>query len=61
MLGFVTSGGGDFDPVSETRLDHLELLCSKVLIKNFSALRFEKLLLQAMCYAGMRDLQRRGF
>ena len=31
--GFVASGGAEFDPGPETRFDHLELLCSKVLLK----------------------------
>ena len=33
MLEFLTSGGEDFDPGPEMRLDHSELLCSKVLLK----------------------------
>ena len=33
MPGFVTSGGEDFNPGPETRLDHLKLLCNKVLLK----------------------------
>ena len=33
MLGFMTSGGEDFDPGPETMLDHLKLLSNKVLLK----------------------------
>ena len=33
MLGFVTSRVEEFDLGPETRLDHLELLCNKVLLK----------------------------
>ena len=33
MPGFVATGGEEFDPGPETRLDHLELFCSKVLLK----------------------------
>ena len=33
MPGFVTSGGEDFNPGPETRLDHLKLLFNKVLLK----------------------------
>ena len=33
MPGFITSARENFDPGSETRLDYLELLCSKVLLK----------------------------
>ena len=33
MLGIVTSGGEDFDPASETRLDHLELFVQQSFIK----------------------------
>ena len=32
-LGLVTSGGEDFDLGSDMRLDYLDLLCSKVLLK----------------------------
>ena len=31
--GFVASGGEEFDPGPETRLDHLKILCNKVLLK----------------------------
>ena len=31
--GFVASGGEEFDRRLETRLDHSEFLCSKVLLK----------------------------
>ena len=31
--GFLASGGGEFNPGPETRLDHSELLCNKVLLK----------------------------
>ena len=33
MPGFVASGGEEFDPGPETRLDHLKFFCSKVLLK----------------------------
>ena len=33
MLGFLASGGDEFNPGPETRLDHSELLCDKVLLK----------------------------
>ena len=33
MLGFLVSGGEEFNPGPETRLDHSELLCNKVLLK----------------------------
>ena len=33
MLGFLASGGEEFNPGPETRLDHSELLCNKVLLK----------------------------
>ena len=33
MLGFLASGGKKFNPGPVTRLDHLELLCNKVLLK----------------------------
>ena len=33
MPGFMVSGAGDFNPGSETRLNYLELLCGKVLLK----------------------------
>jgi len=32
-LGFLASGGEEFNPGPETRLDHSELLCNKVLLK----------------------------
>ena len=32
-LGFLASGGDGFNPGSETRLDHSEFLCNKVLLK----------------------------
>ena len=32
-LGFLVSGGEEFNPGPETRLDHSELLCNKVLLK----------------------------
>ena len=32
MLGFLVSGGEEFNPWPVTRLDHLELLCNKVLL-----------------------------
>ena len=32
MLGFLASGGEEFNPVSEMRLDCSELLCNKVLL-----------------------------
>ena len=32
-LGFFASGGENFDLGPEKRLDHLELLCSKVFLK----------------------------
>ena len=32
-LGFLASGGDEFNPGPETRLDHSELLCNKVLLK----------------------------
>ena len=31
--GFLASGGDEFNPGPEMRLDHSELLCSKVLLK----------------------------
>ena len=31
--GFLASGGDDFNLGPETRLDHLEILCNKVLLK----------------------------
>ena len=31
--GFLASGGEEFNPGPETRLDHSELLCNKVLLK----------------------------
>ena len=33
MPGFLAPGGEKFNPGSETRLDHSELLCNKVLLK----------------------------
>ena len=33
MPGFMSSGGEDFDLGSDMRLDYLDLLCSKVLLK----------------------------
>ena len=33
MLGFLASGGEEFNPGPETRLDWSELLCNKVLLK----------------------------
>ena len=33
MLGFLASGGEEFNPGPEMRLDHSELLCNKVLLK----------------------------
>ena len=33
MPGFLASGGEEFNPGSETRLDCSELLCNKVLLK----------------------------
>ena len=33
VLGFLASGGEEFNPGPETRLDHSELLCNKVLLK----------------------------
>ena len=33
MLGFLASKGEEFNPGPVTRLDHSELLCSKVLLK----------------------------
>ena len=33
MQGFLASGGEEFNPGPETRLDHSELLCNKVLLK----------------------------
>ena len=33
MLGFLASGGEEFNPWSVTRLDCSELLCNKVLLK----------------------------
>ena len=33
MLGFLASGGVEFNPGPETRLDCSELLCNKVLLK----------------------------
>ena len=32
-LGFLASGGEEVNPGPETRLDHSELLCNKVLLK----------------------------
>ena len=32
-LGFLASGGEEFNPGPETRLDRSELLCNKVLLK----------------------------
>ena len=32
-LGFLAPGGEEFNPGPETRLDHSELLCNKVLLK----------------------------
>ena len=32
-LGFLASGGDEFNPGPEMRLDHSELLCNKVLLK----------------------------
>ena len=32
-LGFLASGGDELNPGPETRLDHSELLCNKVLLK----------------------------
>ena len=31
--GFLASGGEEFNPGPETRLDHSELLCNRVLLK----------------------------
>ena len=33
MPGFLASGGEEFNPGPETRLDHSELLCNRVLLK----------------------------
>ena len=33
MLGFLASGGEEFNPGPETRLNHSKLLCNKVLLK----------------------------
>ena len=33
ISGFLASGGDKFNPGPETRLDHSELLCNKVLLK----------------------------
>ena len=33
MLGFLASGGEEFNPGPEIRLDRSELLCNKVLLK----------------------------
>ena len=33
MPAFLASGGDEFNPGPETRLDHSELLCNKVLLK----------------------------
>ena len=33
MPGFLASGGEEFNPGPETRLDRSELLCNKVLLK----------------------------
>ena len=33
MPGFLASGGEEFNPGPEMRLDHSELLCNKVLLK----------------------------
>ena len=35
-LGFLASGGEEVNPGPETRLDHSELLCNKVLL-NYKA------------------------
>ena len=32
--GFLAFGGEEFNPGPETKLDHSELLCNKVLLKN---------------------------
>ena len=32
-LGFLASGGDEFNPGPETRLDRSEILCNKVLLK----------------------------
>ena len=34
MLGFLASGGEEFNPGPETRLDRSEFLCNKVLLKH---------------------------
>ena len=34
MSGFLASGGEEFNPGPETRLDHSKLLCNKVLLKS---------------------------
>ena len=34
MLGFLASGGEEFNPGPGMRLDHSELLCHKVLLKH---------------------------
>ena len=34
MLGFLASGGEEFNPGPVTWLDRSELLCNKVLLKN---------------------------
>ena len=34
MLGFLASGGAEFNLGPETRLDRSELLCNKVLLKH---------------------------
>ena len=33
VLGFLPSGGDEFNPGPETRLDHSELLCNQVVLK----------------------------
>ena len=35
MLGFLASGGEEFNPGPETRLDRSELLCNKVLLLKY--------------------------
>ena len=34
MLGFLASGGEEFNPGPEMRLDCSELLCNKILLKH---------------------------
>jgi hypothetical protein len=34
MPGFLASGGEEFNQEPVTRLDHLELLCNKILLKH---------------------------